>query len=56
MDAGTVGRKDAKEIIIHSFTSVPTIRTSPTEDKAVEVMCTAMGWEIPENWSLIRKK
>ena len=27
-----------------------------TEDKTVVVMCTALGWEIPETWRLIHRK
>lgn len=50
-----------KERDIFTFTSdgcYPTKQdiSQALEDKALEVTCAAMGWEIPENWRLIRKK
>mmetsp|Transcript_19056 Transcript_19056/g.34374 ORF Transcript_19056/g.34374 Transcript_19056/m.34374 type:complete len:129 (+) Transcript_19056:616-1002(+) len=32
------------------------LRLDITEDRAVEVTCSAMNWKIPENWRQIRKK
>mmetsp|Transcript_19113 Transcript_19113/g.40291 ORF Transcript_19113/g.40291 Transcript_19113/m.40291 type:complete len:242 (-) Transcript_19113:275-1000(-) len=50
-----------KERDIFTFTNdgcYPTKRdiSEALEDKAVEVTCAAMGWDIPQNWRIVRKK